>query len=123
MKRLFIILTMILVAGCASSGTKVTDQQAQKYVNGVTTKDQIISDLGKPDSMTKLADGTSSISYMHVSASANAVNFVPVVGLLAGGAKSTTDTVTFNFDTQLKLVSYTSTTGSQDVSTGLLNQK
>jgi len=61
--------------------------------------------------------------YMHIAASANAASYIPVVGLFAGGAKSTSDLVTFNFDPQGVLKSVTSNRGQSNVNTGLANQK
>lgn len=56
-------------------------------------------------------------------ASANAVDFIPYVGLLAGGSTGKYTTVAFAFDVRGILKGYTSTSGKSDVNTGLLNQK
>jgi outer membrane protein assembly factor BamE (lipoprotein component of BamABCDE complex) len=121
--RYFSIVCMLLLAGCVSSGTQVTEQQAAQFQKGVTTEAQVTAKLGAPDSTTRNDDGSRIDSYTYISASANAVDFIPYVGLLAGGSTGKYTTVAFIFDSAGVLKGYTSTSGKSDVNTGLLNQK
>jgi len=111
-----------IMAGCVSSGTKVTADQQASFQPGTTAETQIIAKLGPPNNVATLADGSKMDSYMHIAASANAATYVPIVGLFAGGAKSTTDTVMFAFDPQGILKSTTSNHGQSNVNTGIANQ-
>jgi hypothetical protein len=122
--RQFIVASLgCIMAGCVSSGTKVTADQQAAFQSGTTTEAQIIAKLGQPNNIATLSDGSKMDSYTHIAASANAINYVPIVGLFAGGAKSTTDSVMFTFDPQGILKSTTSNHGQSNVNTGLANQR
>lgn len=114
-------LAALLMAGCASSGTMVTEQQAGQFQDGVTTRAQVIAKLGDPNQATIASDGTRTDIYMHVSARADGASFIPVVGLLAGGANSKTNTATFTYDKDGLLKTVATSTGQSHVNTGLLN--
>ncbi len=111
------------IMGCVSSGTKVTQQQISAFEVGKTTEAQVIAALGPPNGTATATDGTKSDVYMHVAAHATAATYIPIVGAFAGGAKSTTDSVTFNFDAHGMLKSSSSSSGQNTVNTGLANQK
>ena len=108
------------MSGCMSAGTKVTDDQMTQFQKGVTTEDQVISHLGKPNSTARNSDGTFTDVYQYVHATPDAVDFVPIVGLLAGGATGTSNTVTFVFDEKKVLKDYSSAQSTQKVKTGLI---
>lgn len=122
MKEIGIVVALcVILSGCMSSGTQVTDQQAAQFQKGVTTESDVIARLGEPDSITKQMDGSAILVYMHVEARPNAVDYVPIVGLFAGGATSTTTAVSFTFDASGRLRGYTSTNSKADVHAGILN--
>lgn len=117
-----VVALMFLLGACASSGTMVTEQQVSQFQKGVTTRAEVISALGNPQASTRQSTGLTIDVYQHIKASANAASFVPVVGLLAGGATASTNTVTFSYEIDGKLKSIDTTTASSAVNTGLLNQ-
>ena len=117
------LAALLLLAGCASSGTMVTEQQAGQFQDGVTTRDQVIAKLGEPNQATLASDGTRTDIYVHVSARADGASFIPVVGLLAGGANSKSNTATFTYTKDGVLKSAATSVGQAHVNTGLLNQK
>jgi len=110
------------LAACVSSGTHVTADQASAFQVGTTTEADVIAKLGEPNSVSTSPDGTKIDTYMHVASSANAASFIPVVGLFAGGAKSSTESVTFTYDSHLILKSTSSNKTQMNVNTGLANQ-
>lgn len=115
-------LVAVALAGCVSSGTKVTEKDMSGFQRGVTTEQEVITRLGAPN-MTSLADdGTRIDRYLYVHASPNAANFIPIVGLMAGGAKGTSTTVQFIYDNNGVLKSYSSSSSQMKVNTGLANQ-
>lgn len=118
---LVLIVVSIVLTGCVSSGTEVSYQQASQFQKGVTTESDVIAKLGQPNSVARLGNGTSVIVYAHIEASPNAVDFVPIVGLLAGGATAHATTVTFTFDATGRLSDYTSSTANSTAHTGLVN--
>lgn len=112
-----------ILAGCVSSGTKVTQEQISAFEVGKTTEAEVIARLGAPNGTSIATDGSKSDVYMHISAHANGASYIPIVGLFAGGAKSDSDTAVFNFGPNRVLKSMSSSTAHTDVNTGLANQK
>ena len=112
----------ILTAGCMSSGTKVTSDQLAQFKVGSTTESQVMASLGQPNNVSTLQDGTRIDTYAHTAAHANGASYVPIVGLFAGGASGTTDSVVFTYDAQGVLRSTSSNRSQTNVNTGLANQ-
>jgi hypothetical protein len=84
------------------------------FTVGKTTVADVIKANGKPNGETTNSDGTESIIYSRTSAHAKAATFVPVVGMFAGGAKGTTEVVTFVFNSDGTLKSANKTTSNID---------
>ena len=116
------IAFLLLLASCNSGGTNVTEQQAAQFVPGKTTTAQVVTQLGQPDTTNTLVDGTMIYSYNHFEGSSNPINFVPVVGLLAGSSNSKHNVVNFHFNAQGIYQGKDSLVSSGTMSTGLLNQ-
>lgn len=86
MKTLIAItLTAAILAGCAASGTQVSQKAALQFEEGKTTEAQIIGVLGRPTSVT-VTNGMRLITYSGAQYQTNAATFVPIVGLFAGGS-------------------------------------
>lgn len=120
--RVCLAAMILALAGCVSAGTMVTDDQARQFQRGVTSESLIVAKLGQPNARTVRADGGIVDAYVYTHAAPDAVTFVPVVGLFAGGAHGKTLTVVFTFDAHGIYQSYSSTTSDVDVRTGLANQ-
>lgn len=120
--KVLVVALALGLTGCVSVGTKVTDDQARQFQRGVTTESEIVAKLGQPNQHTIKDDGTILDAYVYSHASPNAVDFVPIVGMLAGGAHGQTLIVTFTLDSKGIYQSYSSTTASVDARTGLVNQ-
>ncbi len=118
----FLLATAAALWGCASSGTKVTAADMASFTVGRSTEADVIGRLGEPNSTATAADGTRTDIYVYAQAAANAASFIPVVGLLAGGATSHTTTASFVFDQRGVLSATSSGQGHSNVNTGLLNQ-
>lgn len=120
-KWLLLALSLALGA-CASGGTMVTEQQARAFKSGVSTRDEVVKALGAPNSTTLTADGTRIDVYAHISARANAASYIPLVGLMAGGATGEATSATFVYDRVNVLKSVSTSSSATQVSSGLLNQ-
>lgn len=112
-------LVSLALAGCATTGTKVNESELAQFHKGVTTESQVEQALGQPQTSGLNSDGTTTIAYVYAHASPKAVDFVPIVGLFAGGANAESTTVTFTFAKDGLLESYKATHSKQDVHTGL----
>lgn len=120
--RLAVFLAAVLLSGCVSSGTKVTQTDISQFKKGVTTEAEVVAKLGKPTGTSITSSGTKIDVYSYVHAAANAASYIPIVGLAAGGATGESTVVMFTFDANGVLKEYTATQSNSDVKTGLLNQ-
>ncbi len=110
----FIIPFFLILSGCVSGGNpSILDQTAVGQIKeGVTTKDEVMKLLGKPNSVGR-GSGTfpgmvpalpavplkyEVWTYQHVSVETDAATFIPIVGLVAGGATSHVNSLTLYFD-------------------------
>ncbi|EJK8166429.1 hypothetical protein NLU50_004615 [Salmonella enterica subsp. enterica serovar Schwarzengrund] len=100
---MFLFLTItFLLSGCSSTGNQSlrneTSQSLQsKIVKNKTTKSEITSALGEPDTRTTLDSGNESWRYFMVNNQINASSFIPIVGLFTGGSQSQARTLDIDF--------------------------
>lgn len=99
---------VLLLAGCAASGVKVTDDQVASLKKGETTKADVLRTFGQPTMQMRLADNTSMVMYSHFEYAVRPATFIPIVGAFAGGADSRSNTMTLRFDASDKLMDTTS---------------
>lgn len=109
----------LILAGCVSGGTKVTEGDISGFQKGVTTESQVIAKLGPPNATSVTDTGVRIDVYTYVRTSPKAVDFVPIVGVLAGGANATATSVSFTFDKNGILTGYQASTSNTDVKTGV----
>ncbi|EAQ5054794.1 hypothetical protein FKF13_22000 [Salmonella enterica] len=98
---LFLTITFLL-SGCSSTGNQSlrneTSQSLQsKIVKNKTTKSEITSALGEPDTRTTHDSGNESWRYFMVNNQINASSFIPIVGLFTGGSQSQARTLDIDF--------------------------
>jgi outer membrane protein assembly factor BamE (lipoprotein component of BamABCDE complex) len=124
MRKIFVLTaTVLLVAGCASSGndkvrTETMDTVGTKVTKGTTTKDQVRGLYGEPNNVS-LTDGGSEVwTYEYAHATANAASFVPVVGMFAGGSNVNKNQVVFIFDKAGVMQNYTVHASQSEVRRG-----
>jgi outer membrane protein assembly factor BamE (lipoprotein component of BamABCDE complex) len=109
----------ICLAGCMTTGTKVQQSELSQFHRGVTTEPQVEAALGKPEGSGLNSDGTRTLTYVYAHASPKAVDFVPIVGLFAGGATGEQTTVVFTFAKNGTLENYKASHSKTDVHTGI----
>ncbi len=68
MKKLAVVLFAVFLSACATSGNEITQQQIDQIVKGQTTKPDLLSMLGRPQSVIANSDGTEILTwaYAHV---------------------------------------------------------
>ena len=98
----FFLTITLLLSGCSSTVNQSlrneTSQSLQsKIVKNKTTKSEITSALGEPDTRTTLDSGNESWRYFMVNNQINASSFIPIVGLFTGGSKSRARTLDIDF--------------------------
>jgi outer membrane protein assembly factor BamE (lipoprotein component of BamABCDE complex) len=108
MSRVTPFAMCLLLVACVASGVKVTEEQASQFRPGESTYQDVVAALGKPTTVTVLANGNRIAAYSYVHSQARPAAFIPVVGPLVGGADSTSNSVVFTFDRNNILVGHSS---------------
>ncbi|WP_298016678.1 hypothetical protein [uncultured Castellaniella sp.] len=119
MKKIAALAAALALAGCASSGVKVSDDQLSQFHEGQTTKQEVIAALGQPTTTMRNMDGTTTLMYSYVESRARPSTFIPIVGAFVGGADTRSNMVMMMFDHQDILSRYTSSSSQTGTSTGL----
>ncbi|OAH25394.1 hypothetical protein [Serratia marcescens] len=98
-------MVAFLLAGCASSGNKQLQKETEvsmqsKIKEGVTTKSQLKTLLGSPDSVSFTDGGKEIWKYVHAKVKVSGKSFIPFYGLFHNGTNGTKKelTVLFNGD-------------------------
>lgn len=95
-------ISTFLIAGCSTSGNQrlknETSQSLQsKIIKNKTTKSEIITTLGEPETKTTLDSGNEEWTYSMDNNQFDATTFIPVVGLLTGGSQTQAKTLEIEF--------------------------
>jgi hypothetical protein len=109
MRRVFVLGLLALLVGCASSGVKVSEQQAESFKVGSSTYADVVAALGEPTSNTVASNGTRTAMYTYASIRSQPQNFIPYLGPLVAGYDNQSSVVTFAFDQRGVLTSSSST--------------
>lgn len=118
MRRAAIVLALILISGCASSGTKVSESQIQEIKKGQTTYSEVLNIMGKPDMISRTSDGTRVATYEYAHTQVDGKTFIPFAGAFIGGGSTEVKTVEITFDANNVVKDYTVTEGQQDYHNG-----
>lgn len=99
MKRILITTLTLLVAGCATQGQHMDNQKLDQLKPGVSTIADAENLLGKPESVMRHPDGTTTLGYGFSSVQTDAKSMIPVVGYFIGkGTRSSVEYTGLNFD-------------------------
>ena len=117
MKQLIsaIIMALILSGCAASAGKQIKQEQLNDLVKGKTTYQEVISKLGKPNTVTTFPNGHKQVLYSFNQTTTNAASFIPFVGLFVGGGETTSSSVTLTFDNGGVLEDYSTSESNQSV--------
>jgi outer membrane protein assembly factor BamE (lipoprotein component of BamABCDE complex) len=130
LKLLCIVLPVIALAalsGCASSGNESLRKESessiqQKVVEGKTTKAEVRQMFGSPLS-TSFTDGGLEIwNFEMAKMSADAIDYVPIVGLFGGTASGTKKQLVILFDDKGVVKKCSMSESPVTVKTGLFNR-
>jgi hypothetical protein len=104
------LILILMLSSCATVGKEVSRDQTKGFQEGVTTTDDVIAQLGQPTLVTH-STGRTVLVYSFTHAQPRPESFIPIVGLLAGGADVRSSSATFVFDKDGKLerLSHTAT--------------
>lgn len=113
----------LLLSGCMSSGTNVSDAQVDQFVKGKTSRAEVIASLGPPTSRARAANGDETLTYSYMNFSPQAQSFIPLVGGFIAKTNMRSRMVTFKFAPNGVLEDWSSTDNDMSTNNGLLNQK
>lgn len=99
MRRL-LFACLLLIGGCATTGTQVDQSQVKAFTPGITTRAEVEARLGPPTMTQTMPDGGMILTYSYAHAQVRAASFIPVVGLFAGGSDVKADSVSIWIDPQ-----------------------
>lgn len=119
MKKILTFIATAVLAGCASSGVQVTDDQLAQFHEGQTTRQEVIAVLGQPTMTMRNADGTTTLMYTYAEARTRPTTFVPIVGLFAGGVDTRSSNVMMMFGKDGILTTYSSSAGQTGTAAGV----
>lgn len=95
----YLLLTLaLLLSGCYSTGTPISDQSLNAFVKGETNTEQVEAALGKPQSVTSNSNGNKMWTYMFTDTDISPSTYIPFVGFFTGGAKSEFQTLIITFN-------------------------
>ena len=70
---------------CASTGKTIDQDKLSQIKEGVSTKEDVIKILGKPEMINLNSDSKQMMTYYHFNYKTRGSTFIPVVGLMTGG--------------------------------------
>lgn len=122
-KSSFFIIVFLL-SGCSTSGNQnlknETPQSLQsKIIKNKTTKTELLTKLGEPDTRTTLDDGNEQWRYFMYNNQFNASTFIPVVGLLTGSSQTQSRTLEIDFNGET-VSKWTFSTDNNNTKSGIL---
>lgn len=109
MKRFSIFALAALLAGCATQGARMDTGKLDQLKPGVSTIADAENFLGKPQSVTRHPDGSTTLGYQFSSVQTDGKSMIPLVGGFIG--KGTTSSVEYtgvNFDKAGRYLNYSS---------------
>ena len=118
-------IAIFSISGCSTSGNQKlkneTSQSLQsKIIKNKTTKTELLTKLGEPDTRTTLDDGNEQWRYFMYNNQFNATTFIPVVGLFTGGSQTQSKTIEIDFKGEI-VNKWTFSTDNNNTKTGILN--
>lgn len=119
MRHILVITLTLLLTACASYGNKIDAQYATSIKEGVTTEQEVRTNLGNPISTGVTHDGLKFYVYTYSQAQTKASSFIPIVGAFVGGADTKTQMLQIWFDKEGKVTSYSYNDSAQEIRTGL----
>ena len=126
MKKLAVLATVLVLAGCAGAGNESLRSETEstvstKVVEGKTTKDEIRNMFGSPQK-TEFTDGGLEIwRYEFAKMHGDAVNFIPVVNLFGSSASGTKKELVVMFDSNNVVKRYSMSDSAVSQKTGIFN--
>jgi hypothetical protein len=120
------VICLALVVGCVSTGNETLRKESEssvatKIVEGKTTKTEVKGMFGSPIKTTFTDGGLEIFTYELSKMSADAINYVPLVGLFGGTASGTKKELVILFDEHGVVKRFSMSESPVKVKTGVFN--
>ena len=111
MKKILVIITVLMLHGCSSTGmgTQVRQDQLSEFFKGKTSYQEVVTKLGEPSTIKMYPDGGREITYIFTRTQSRAASFIPIIGNFMEGKDKVTSTVVIKFNKRAILEDYIST--------------
>jgi len=109
MRPIIVLFAFGLLAACAASGVKVTEEQAESFKVGVSSYSDVVTSLGPPTSTSVSSNGARTAVYTYAAVRSQAQNFIPYIGGFVAGYDTQKSDVAFTFDQRGILTNMSST--------------
>lgn len=126
LKKSLFLIVLIAFVGCASSGNEVLRKESeasisQKIIEGKTTKNEVKAIFGSP-LKTSFTDGGLEVwNYEFSNVSADAISYVPIVGMFGGSSSGKKKELVFLFDMNNIVKRYSMSESAVTHKTGFFN--
>ena len=95
-------ISSLLISGCSTSGNQhlkkeISQSLLSKIIKNKTTKSEIITALGEPETKTTLDSGNEEWTYSMDNNQFDATTFISVIGQLTGGSQTQAKTLEIEF--------------------------
>ncbi len=115
----FVLLSVLIITGCASSGTPIRAYDVGSIEKGVTTESDIRLRFGPPQTVALDQDGNRIYGYTYVKASSRPESFIPIVGPFVGGVDMQTQVLQIRIDKDGLVQDFVYTDAPSSVNMGL----
>lgn len=116
MKTVILLIPLLVLLGCASTGHNFDSRKVTTIQKGETTEADLVVMFGKPSYRTISSETGVKLAWIYVESTADAASYVPLVGAFAGGVTSKTKTLNVSLDQSGKVSSYEYSGGGVDSS-------
>lgn len=98
LRLILALVTVTVIAGCATSGRQFDTNYVNRIEEGKTTEREVIANLGPPESVSNSSTGKM-LTYVYAEAKTHPLAMVPVINIFfIGSSKSSSDALTIQLD-------------------------
>ena len=120
MKYITFILSLFILAGCASYGKEIKQSSVDTLQRGKTTKQEVIKNFGQPDGTYFDRDNRLIMYYYAGKMKPSGWNFVPLVGLFHSEINMKNQMLTIILDKNNTVEEYSFTNPDKKITAGLI---
>lgn len=110
---------LVFLIGCASVGTKISQDQINKIEKGKTSKSEILETFGKPMTVVQMGDKIM-FNYIHAKSKNSAGNFIPVYNVFHSEINTDMENLSITFSKEGIVEDYSFSQSYMPVTAGIM---